>query len=188
MTSSLRCSAFITVTASLLISAAAAAATSDVSAPHLRPVTAEARAMVDQLLERSATARGMVEQSDQSDVIVYIRYRSFPSAAFDGRIGLLAAADQAGCRFLVLELAMGRTLSQQMVALGHELRHAVEIANAPWIVDARTLSTHYAKIGSCVTVVPGREMFETQAARDAAAEVRQELTRRTVTTQLHESR
>ena len=69
-----------------------------------------------------------------------------------------------------------------MVALGHELRHAVEIADAPSIVDAHTLSAHYAVIGTCMNYDPDRETFETRAAGAAAAQARLELTGRAVRT------
>jgi hypothetical protein len=130
----------------------------------------------------------MLEQLEHSDVIVYVRHRSFQTSTLEGRIGLLASPTNHHIRFLVLELATGGSLLQQMVALGHELRHAVEIADAPSIVDAHTLSAHYAVIGMRMNAESDRETFETRAACNAAAQVRLELRSRTVKTEHHESR
>ena len=188
MSHSLHCSAIVTIAASLQMVAVTTAATPAVSAtPHLRPLTAEARAITNELLDGSATARELAEHLEQSDVIVYIRYGSFQTRTLEGRIGLLVSAPNYA-RFLVLELATGRSRLQQMVALAHELRHAVEIADAPTIIDARSLSAHYGIIGMSVIAESGGEMFETRAACDAAAQARHDLTSRTVRTAHDEGR
>jgi len=187
MSCSFRAAAIVVTAASLLMTAVATAATPAVSAPpHLRPLTADARAVATELLDRSTTARKMAERLEQSDIVVYIRYRSFHTARLEGRIGLLASARHDQRRFLVLELATGRSLLQQLVALAHELRHAVEIADAPAIIDAGTLSAHYAIIGTRATGDSEQASFETRAACDAAAQVRRELTSRIVRTEHHD--
>jgi hypothetical protein len=95
------------------MTAVATAATPAVSPPpHIRPETAELRAVVNGLLEGSATAREMAEHLEHSDVVGYIRYRLFQTATLEGRIGLLASASHNQSRFLVLEVATGRSLLQ----------------------------------------------------------------------------
>jgi len=187
MSCSFRAVAIVVSAAPLFMAAVATAATTAVSAPpHLRPLTADARAVITELLDGSATARNMAEHLEHSDIIVYIRYRSFQTATLEGRIGLLASATRDQRRFLILELATGRSLLQRLVALAHELRHAVEIADAPAIIDAGTLFAHYAIIGARTTAEFGQETFETRSACDAAAQVRLELTSRIVRTAHHD--
>jgi hypothetical protein len=145
-------------------------------APHLRAETPDARAVIDQLLDRSATARQLADRLQQSDVLVYVRLRWFTTDAINGRIGVVRASGRP--RVLVVELACRRTRQQQLAALGHELRHAVEIADAPSIVDARTLAAFYRRIGVSVTVAGAAEAFETVAAVEAGRRVRAELAAR----------
>ena len=136
--------------------------------------------MIDELLERSTTARALADRLEDSDVIVYVRFRILDTAVLTGRIGLLSTVQ--GIRFLVVELASGRTRTDNLITLGHELRHAAEIADAPAVVNSDTLSRHYASIGVRVSPSSYLEAYETQAAAEAATLIRRELGRRAVTT------
>jgi hypothetical protein len=181
-----RCSTIFAGIVFLIMTATGVAATPIETAPsHLRPTTADVRAIVTAVLERSVTAREMAEQLEQSDVVVYVRYRWSETTRLQGRIGLVESGADNPNRLLVVELATGLTRLQQMVALGHELRHAVEIAATSSIVDAHSLSAHYSVIGRRVNSEPGAEMFETDAACDVAAQVRLELTSPSVSTEHH---
>jgi hypothetical protein len=143
------------------------------AAPHVRAEARDVRQFIQDAMEASATARRLVERLQQSDLIVYVRFKVFPASGLDGRVGLLAAVPRH--RFLVIELACGRSRLVQMATLAHELHHAVEIADAPAIVDARSLSAHYSRIGIRMSADPTSEMFETVAARETAAETRREI-------------
>jgi hypothetical protein len=154
--------------------------------PHVRAEDLYARGLIADLAEQSATARALIERLQRSDVVVYVRFRIFAEADLDGRVALLsrthnrapraaAARGTLDPRYLVIELACGRTRLVQMVTLAHELHHAVEIADAPSVCDAGTLSAHYSRIGVRTQVGPPTEAFETFAAQQTAAEVRREL-------------
>src|SRR5207247_4623616 len=154
----------------------------DAASPHLRPETAEGRALVAELFERSPTARALLDELNRSDLIVYVRFRMFRSSRLGGRVGLLAAAGPT--RFLIVELACGRVRATQLATLAHELQHVVEIAREPSIVDAASLAVHYAKIGEIVQDLPDHVGFETDAARLVGIRVLRELsaTARTILT------
>jgi hypothetical protein len=189
MSHSVRRLAIVGIATALVMPRVARAATPAVDAPpHLRPLNAEARTLASELLERSATARDMTERLEQSDVIVYIRFRLFDTATLDGRVGFLESAAHNHGRLLVVELAVGRTRIQQLVTLAHELRHAVEIADAPTVVDPLTMADYYARVSRTATCEPGRKTFETREAGDTAAQVRLELMSRATRTEPHESR
>lgn len=140
---------------------------------HVRPESRALRELVDDAVRRSPAVRDLIDRIDHSDLIVYIRMRKFEESDLDGRVGILSAVGQY--RFLVVELACGRLDYLQMATLGHELRHVVEIAAEPSIVDARSLATHYERIGVRTSSMIGNKMFETAAAREAGVQVRREL-------------
>jgi hypothetical protein len=61
-----------------------------------------------------------------------------------------------------------------MATLGHELYHAMEIADEPSIMDARTLAAVYLRIGRRTDTWGGRQTFETEAAADGGLRARRE--------------
>src|SRR6266481_4672917 len=94
--------------------------------PHVRPESPMLRALTAQSAARSPLVQAMIDRLDHTDVVVYIRHRTFGSVMLDGRIGILSAVGQR--RYLVIELACDRSELVQMATLGHELHHALEIA------------------------------------------------------------
>ena len=145
----------------------------DVPVPHLRPETATLRALTAQGAARSPLVHELIDRLDGTDVVVYVRHRTFGSVLLDGRIGILSAA--GGRRYLVIELACDRSELVQMATLGHELHHALEIAAEPSIVDSRTLALFYGRIGIRSHPMGHAQTFETQAAADMGTRVRHEL-------------
>ena len=117
------------------------------SAPDA-PRPRRGRAMADVLAEgmrRSGTFAHLVLALNKSDVIVYIESgRVLPSsdrraAAARGRSGRHALPAHSG------ERAPG---SNDMIALvGHELRHALEVAESPDVRDEASLIALYERIG-----------------------------------------
>jgi hypothetical protein len=185
MPSTFRRSLPIAGVAALLVAALASAETPAGAAPHVRAETRGAQALVAELAGRSATARALIDRIQASDVIVYVRHRTFEEP-LDGRTGLLGT-DPAH-RFLVVELACGRSYLTQLVTLGHELQHAVEIAEVPTAFDPPSLAALYGRIGESESRQKGRVTFETRNARDTALQVRRELLTQTNTTRTEHCR
>jgi hypothetical protein len=79
-----------------------------------------------------------------------------------------------------VELARDRPFDTLLVSLAHELHHACEIADAPSIVDTRSLLAFYERVGVRMSATPGQTTFETSAAVDVGARVRSELHASTV--------
>jgi hypothetical protein len=142
------------------------------SAPHVRPVDG-LRALVDEAARRSPEVRALLDRLEASDVIVYIRSRNFEDSALDGRVALLAVTNLQ--RYLVIELSCIKSSIVQMATLGHELYHALEIAQESSIVDTHTLAAHYRRIGQQQGDSVGRLTFETEAAYEAGRRTRREL-------------
>src|SRR5258705_398159 len=103
----------------LLLTAAPAIAQDDFTPPpHVRSETASLRSMVDDAAQRSPEIRQLIDQLEELDVTVYIRSRLFTQLDLEGRVSLLSVS--AGHRYLVIELACGRSGFAQMATLGHE--------------------------------------------------------------------
>ena len=172
MPASFRRSLPIAGVAVLMTAALALAVPPASAAPHVRPETSELQALLDDLVSRSPTAKRLVDRLNDSNVIVYVRHRPFTTSTLEGRIGIVASGGGSR-RYLVIELACGRPPETQLATFGHELQHAVEIARAGDVIDARTLAQHYLRIGFRVSSL--FDAFETEAALDTSVQVRREV-------------
>jgi hypothetical protein len=140
--------------------------------PHVRPETAETRELVALAVARSPTVREMIDRLERSDVVVYIRHRSFPDSLLQGHIGVQSTV--AGRRYLIIEIACGRIWTEQIATLGHELHHALEIAGSPAIVDSKSLAAFYERFGTRTSGLNSGATFETAGARATGLQVRRE--------------
>jgi hypothetical protein len=157
--------------ACLMLAAESASASGMTLSPHLRTEGPDLRTLLRSTAAASPALQALVERLERSDLIVYIATRQLPDS-IEGRIGWIGAA--GGVRFLKIEIACARPTNAQAAALAHELRHAAEIADAPWIDGSAALAQHYTRIGSR-SGGADRLMFETDAARSFGERVRHEL-------------
>src|SRR6478609_11915600 len=130
-----------------------------------RHVRAADKAMADVItsgLRRSGTFAHLVLALNKSDVIVYIESgRQLPTSII-GR--LLLAAGPEGTRYLRIQVS-GHPGSNDMIALvGHELRHALEVAESPEVRDEPALIALYERIGHPST--GAIHQYDTHAAQD----------------------
>ena len=149
------------------------------SLTHVRGTTAPLQALIADTAERSPAFRAMLDRLEASTVIVYVRVAPLPTLTLDGRTAFLKVdTPTPDARLLVVELSCHRPILAQTATLAHELRHAIEIADAPWVVDPDTLERYYAQIGIRLDPIGQPARFETVAAQQAAARVRRELAER----------
>jgi hypothetical protein len=139
---------------------------------RLRGATLDAVHLLRELVARSPTGRDLVDRLERSDLVVYVRYEWFQTLTLRGRIGAIASSGHG--RLFGIEINSNQTRTEQLAALGHELQHAVEIADAASVQDARSLAAFYRTIGE-PSGYPGAETFETAAAKTIGSRVRQEL-------------
>jgi hypothetical protein len=159
-----------------LLSGASPVAASEappVSFASVRADTAGMKQLIADGAARSAAFRTLIAAINQSDLVVYVQCRLFPESELRGRLGLVSAA--GGRRYAVIEIACYHTGGSPMAILAHELQHAVEIASAPWVVDARTFEAFYAATGELVRSDQWQKAFETSAAVEQARRVHLEL-------------
>jgi hypothetical protein len=139
---------------------------------HVRSLSSDARELLAMGGARSVLIRSLLDRLEASDLVVYVDVRWFS----DTRMGQLAfVASAPGVRYVAIHIACGRTALDQLAALAHELRHAVEVADAAAVVDLRSFGDLYAHIGIDVGSDRTKRQFETDAAVDAGRYAKGEL-------------
>ena len=117
----------------------------DLAAPRVRPVGTRVFSLLHRGYATSPTLAALVDALERSDVIVHIEERWLLDRGRDGETRLVAVA--AGHRYLRIYLDPRIPDQAAMALLAHELQHAVEIADATWVVDQTTLAQLYMCIG-----------------------------------------
>jgi hypothetical protein len=141
---------------------------------RVRADTENLRLLISSGLKRSPTLRAIVDRLDASDVIVEVQCGQFKSVLLAGRTVLLSA--RPSVRYVLVEIACPMGEAASLEILGHELRHALEIASAPWVVDEPSLEKLYTQIGFSTCVKTGVfNQFETADAIEAGEHVHHEL-------------
>jgi hypothetical protein len=142
------------------------------SAParHVRAVDPAMSAVIADGMRRSGTFAHLVLALNKSDVIVYIESGRLMPTAIVGRMLLVAGPEES--RYLRIQVT-GRPRSNDLIALvGHELRHALEVAESPHVRDEASLIALYERIGHPST---GARHYDTAAAQDTGRQVKAEL-------------
>jgi hypothetical protein len=122
---------------------------------------------------QSPTFRAILDRLAESDLIIYLRR---------GRLhGHTAAATQlmsavGGVRYVRVTLELDPVSDVGVAMLGHELRHALEFAQAPWVVDSGAVIALYREIGYATCSRPA-PCYDTREAVDAGRRVFVELRR-----------
>jgi hypothetical protein len=141
---------------------------------HVRPTSPLGRELIETGIARSATFRRLVHRIEASDVIVYVQLEPALPSGIGGALEFMGVGGDV--RFL--RITLGRQFHRPILValLGHELQHAVEVADAPDVRSATQLEALYRSIGHPV----GHHRFDSVAARFAGETVRDELTGRPV--------
>jgi hypothetical protein len=142
---------------------------------QIRTTEPRLRRALDDGVRRSASFRALVRRLEHSDVVVYLRCSGERRSNVGGRLTFVSAA--GGFRYVLVQLARLEPRAQQVAMLAHELQHAVEIADAPAVVDSESLAREYERIGHVSQWSAGpRVAFDTHAAIDMGRQVLWEVT------------
>ena len=134
--------------------------------PRLRGSDPAIASAIEQAPERSPTFRQLVAAINRTNGIVYVHYGA---CGRNVRACLLLAVTQAGPnRILHIRVDRRRKGHDLMVAIGHELSHAV--LNEPTVVDGNTAHNFYQRVAPTE-----RYSFETQAAIEIELKIDKEL-------------
>jgi len=137
---------------------------------HVRTTNGYVQRLLREGLDRSPTFRAIVTRLESSDVIVYIETVESLPPALAGRLVLLPIASTQ--RYLRIQITTGASPNELISLIGHELRHALEVAEAPEVRDDSGMIELYRRIGE-----RGRaeHLFDTLAAQAVGKRVRHEL-------------
>jgi hypothetical protein len=126
------------------------------------------QALIAEGCDGSSSFRALVDQLRETHLIVYVEPVWKMSGVMAASTTFLGGP--ADFRYLRVSVDVRMTRKGQIAYLGHELQHAVEIANAPEVVDAATLEAYYRRVGE--ESVDG---YDTPAAREMGLTVWNEL-------------
>ncbi|MCX6551104.1 MAG: hypothetical protein NTY02_08875 [Acidobacteria bacterium] len=154
-----------------------AAAAEPSAATHVRPINAAGAALMADAQQKSQTIRDLVATLEASDVIAYVRPASRQVGEVESDLRFLASSKVQ--RFVLIKIGSDRSADRQVELLGHELRHAVEVAQAKWVKDGRDFGRFYVMIGS--SAYDNGHPYETADAHKAELAVHRDLRAATAT-------
>ena len=144
---------------------------------HLRTTDSRLQALIVEGGRRSPLFRKLLDRLDRSTVIAYVESRLLSANLF-GRLTFVGGGPR--WRYLRIEIECRQSTVNQIAALGHELQHAVEIAEVAAAVDQTSIRALYGTIGFATD--DSERRFESDAAQDAGNRVRRELSGHITTT------
>jgi hypothetical protein len=140
---------------------------------RIRPMAPYLEAFLKEGMASSATFRALVERIQRSDLVVYIAPGTL-DARLRGRLKFMGASGNT--RYLRIEVGWLGSEARSIAALGHELQHAVEVADAPEIRDEASFGREFARIGYPSSAVQfGEDRYDTRAAVETGYRIWQEL-------------
>lgn len=113
--------------------------------------------------QKSPGLERLIRTIDDSDLLVYLFFRWMSLSTVGGYLEVVGAANGQRVVFIFINPALSPAHATAMIA--HELQHAVEIANAPEVVDHASLVRHYERIGMRTRLGLLSESYDTAAAR-----------------------
>ena len=148
------------------------AAALDSPTRHVRTEQRAVRRLLALGFTQSPTFASLVARLERSDVIVYIEQVARLQGGLEGRLVMLPRAGHH--RYVRVQIASQDNADQSTAILGHELRHAVEVADAVDVSNDVELAALYRRIG----IDTGHNKFDTNAAQEIGRRVLKELTLR----------
>lgn len=149
----------------------AAQAAEEAAVQRVRAADAVARRVLEQAARSSPTAAALIARLQRSDLIVTVQTGMLP-AVMNGSTRIVAATPV--CRHVRVILRIPNSHAALLEVLGHELHHAVEIADMPQVRDELSFAAAYRRIGYA-TLAGG--YFETAGAIEAGRRVSREVSR-----------
>jgi hypothetical protein len=144
---------------------------------NIRASDDELVALLEDGVKRSATFKGLVDRLAKSDVILYVRPDVTARANAPTKLTFLAA--KGGFRYLVIRVGAGQSKDRQLATLGHELQHAVTIADASSVVDSASLRREFERVGKLTQPSVGDDFFfESPVAEDVRRRIQAEISQR----------
>jgi hypothetical protein len=120
---------------------------------QVRPVTRRVAELLHNGTQRSPTIARLLQDVADADVVVYVRSSHKEPVDLAGSTGFLGRGAD-GRRWLMVTLygdagwtTLERAEDRQLITLGHELRHVLEVASADHIATVDDFVSFYRNIG-----------------------------------------
>lgn len=140
---------------------------------HTRALSPSTGALISEAIERSQTVVSLMKELERSNVVAYIT-DSPPWALANPASYMVFLSREGSMRYVLVRInRWGLSPPERIVLLGHELRHALEVAAAPEVQDESGLAQLYRRIGWS----GGGNKYESEAAQTVSIKIRRELTR-----------
>ena len=137
---------------------------------RVRGATPAVNTMLANGVRRSSTLARLVKDINETDLIVYVEMTQDLPAGLDGRLTFMTAA--GGSRYLRVQVPTNVGKDDLLAVIGHELQHAMEVAENPSVDSSEALAVLYRRIGLQGMAL---DRFDTAAARSIGRRVRAEL-------------
>jgi len=136
---------------------------------RIRSTDASMRKLLQRGFRESRTFADLIARLQRSDVIVYVEEVPRLPGALEGRMMMLPRVYDH--RYVRIQIALRGSPEDSIAVLGHELHHAVEVADALDVHDNAGLARLYQRIG----LRRGTHLYDTAGAQDAGRMIRREL-------------
>jgi len=136
---------------------------------HVRTVDHALRGLIKDGYRHSPTFAALITRLEQSDLYVYVEDVPRLPGGLEGRLLMLRPAH--GVRYVRIQVARRGSPIDAIALLAHELRHAIEVADAPEVIDSDSLVALYRRIG----IDRGANEFDSHEAREIGRKVLKEL-------------
>lgn len=100
---------------------------------RLRPLDPAAVALVENARQQSPTIRDLVNKFEDRNLIVYVQV--VPARADRPQSGMRYVGTSKSARFVLIQIATCDPPCREVELLGHELRHAWDVARWTWVSD-----------------------------------------------------
>jgi hypothetical protein len=137
---------------------------------RVRAMDPRAERLLAEGMRRSRTFASLMSSVQKTDVIVYVEVTRQLPARIGGRLLFQALTQHE--RYLRVQILESLRPHQAIEVLAHELRHVLEVADEPSVVDEAGLAALYRRIGYPSV---GHGGYDTNAARLTSHVVRREL-------------
>jgi hypothetical protein len=129
--------------------------------------------MIDEGIRRSPTFASEMRDLAASDVIAIVETSRTLPTGICGHMVFMAA--RGGFRYVQIQIDTKYNLPQTIGIIGHELRHALEVAAHPDVVDQASLRRMYERIGRPGLQRTAAEAFDSVAAINTGRTIVEEM-------------
>lgn len=161
--------ASLLLTSSLAFAPLTESAALDSPYRHVRTQDRLVRHLLKRGFRYSPTFAALMARLEHSDVLVYIEEVPRLPGALEGRMMMLPTAH--GQRYVRIQTTLRGAPDEAVALLGHELQHAIEVAQDEAVDDETKLIALYRRIGQR----GGPHVFDTLAAQEIGRVIRREL-------------